>query len=178
MAGNGGEWSKTRRRDRSYPVLSDSPLPARVEPNTPCVHARACVHISMINRVKRPRSLQSVPPAATRKPCITVLERRRRRTSVRVLTFILSPSIHPRRPRATRSPAQQGGRLCYETIVPAQRNIGGPRDEKGVLLYRERALLPLSLSLSLSLFLPFRPCRDAIDPSSDRSKMIKTKNEN
>jgi len=39
--------------------------------NTPYVHARTYVHISMINRVKRPRSLQSVPPAATRKPCIT-----------------------------------------------------------------------------------------------------------
>lgn len=64
----------------SLPIGSTRPPPSpgrpgrrvpRVLEHPVCVHARTYVHISMINRVKRPRSLQSVPPAATRNPCIT-----------------------------------------------------------------------------------------------------------
>lgn len=93
---------------------------------------------------------------------------------VRVLTFILSPSIHPRCPRATgprekgeeRARARGEGTIVGTTIVPAQREYRDPRRE-GVLYCtswmwlrgdnRVRAFGILSPPSSLLTLLPALP---------------------
>lgn len=100
-------------RSTDHPLASTTSK-YRAFSNTPYVHACTYVRISMINRVKRPRSLQSVPPAATRNPCITAGTRRRRRTSSCSNVHLVSVDT----PTLSASNADLARRkLWYETIV-------------------------------------------------------------